>query len=49
MLVSMSVALVLASGVVLAEIINGDDRDNLLRGSARSDPYSGKPTPIRQP
>jgi hypothetical protein len=32
MLVSMSAALVLASGVALAEIINGDNRDNLLCG-----------------
>jgi hypothetical protein len=32
MLVSMSAALVLASGVALAEILNGDNRENHLRG-----------------
>jgi hypothetical protein len=41
MLVSMSAALVLASGVALAEIINGDNRDNLLRGTARTDQIRG--------
>ena len=41
MLVSMSAALVLASGVALAEIINDDNRDNLLRGTARTDQFRG--------
>jgi len=41
MLVSMSAALVLAGGVALAEILNGDNRDNLLRGTARTDQIRG--------
>jgi hypothetical protein len=41
MLVSMSAVLVLASGVALAEIINDDNRDNLLRGTARTDQFRG--------
>lgn len=41
MLVSMSAALVLASAVALAEIINGDNRDNLLRGAARTGQIRG--------
>jgi len=41
MLVSMLAALMLASPVTLTEIINGDNRDNLLRGTARTDQIRG--------
>jgi hypothetical protein len=46
MLVSMSAVLVLASGVALAEIMNDDNRDNLLRGTATTDQIRGMASTI---